>query len=87
MVTCFSRLSRNRGLGERVGRGEEIAALMRAETKLAEGVPTCRSAYRLARKLNIETPIIDEVHAILYEGKDARSAVSDLLSRDTKAED
>ena len=87
MVTCFSRQSRNRELGERAGRGEKMETLMQSGTKLAEGVPTCRSAYRLARQLNIETPIIDEVHAMLYEGKDVRRAVNDLLSRDTKAED
>lgn len=87
MVTCFSHQSRNRELGERAGRGEKIETLMQPGTRLAEGVPTCRSAYRLARQLNVETPIIDEVHAMLYEGKNVRKAVSDLLSRDTKAED
>ncbi len=87
MVTCFSRQSRNRSLGERVGRGETIQALTQPGAKLAEGVPTTRSAYRLARRLEIETPIIDEVHAVLYEGKNARRALGDLLSRDTKAED
>jgi glycerol-3-phosphate dehydrogenase (NAD(P)+) len=87
MVTCFSKQSRNRSFGERVGRGEAMATLMQPDVKLAEGVPTARSAYQLARKLNIETPIIDEVYAVLYEGKDARRALSDLLSRDTKAED
>jgi glycerol-3-phosphate dehydrogenase (NAD(P)+) len=87
MVTCFSKQSRNRSFGECVGRGEKIETLNRPETKLAEGVPTARSAYRLARKLNIETPIIDEAHAVLYGGKNARQALSDLLSRDTKAED
>ena len=87
MVTCFSRHSRNRDLGERAGRGENVQTLTQPGAKLAEGVPTCRSAYRLARTLNVETPIIDEVHAMLYEGKSARNAVNDLLSRDPKAED
>ncbi len=87
MVTCFSSHSRNRELGERAGRGETMEALMQSGMKLAEGVPTCRSAFRLARKLNVETPIIDEVHAMLYEGKNVRQTMNDLLSRDTKAED
>ena len=87
MVTCFSRQSRNRELGERAGRGEKIATLLGDDAKTAEGVPTCRSAHRLARQWNIETPIIDEVHAMLYEGKDVKCAVNDLLGRDTKAED
>jgi len=86
-LTCFSRQSRNRELGERAGRGEKIETLTQPGAKLAEGVPTARSAHVLARKLNIETPIIDEVHAMLYERKNIRLAVSDLLNRDTKAED
>ena len=87
MATCFSRQSRNRSLGERIGRGERIETLLQPGSKLAEGVPTTRSAFQLARRLGIETPITDEVHAVLHESKNARQALSDLLSRDTKAED
>ena len=86
-LTCFSRQSRNRELGERAGRGEKMETLIQPGEKLAEGVPTARSAHLLARKLDVETPIIDEVHAMLYERKNIRLAVNDLLSRDTKAED
>jgi glycerol-3-phosphate dehydrogenase (NAD(P)+) len=87
MVTCFSRHSRNRGFGERIGRGEtskDIAASMLA---VAEGYPTARSAYQLARKQGVITPVIDEVYAMLYEGKNAAQAVPDLMSRDLKSED
>ena len=87
VATCFSKLSRNREFGERIGRGEKVEALMAPGMKLAEGVPTCRAAHRLARELKVETPIIDEVHAMLYEGKDVRRGVTDLLSRDSKVED
>lgn len=86
-LTCFSRQSRNRELGERAGRGEKMETLLQPGAKLAEGVPTTRSAFHLARKLNIDTPIIDEVYAMLYERKNIRQAVNDLLNRDTKAED
>jgi glycerol-3-phosphate dehydrogenase (NAD(P)+) len=86
-LTCFSTQSRNRQLGERVGRGEQVQVLSEPGSKLAEGVPTARSAFRLARRLNVETPIIDEVHAILYETKDPRRALVDLLSREVMAED
>ena len=86
-LTCFSSQSRNRQLGERVGRGEKIESLVEPGARLAEGVPTARSAQRLARQLQVETPIIDEVHAILYEAKNPRRALMDLLSRDAKAED
>ena len=87
MLTCFSRQSRNREFGERLGRGEAMAAIQASHPKLAEGYPTARSAYRLAREKNVPTPIIDEVHALLYEGKEPKLAVRDLISRAFKAED
>jgi glycerol-3-phosphate dehydrogenase (NAD(P)+) len=87
MVTCFSKLSRNRGFGERLGNGEKVEAIVASMTAVAEGYPTARSARELARKHNVETPIIDEVHAMLYEGKDVRRAVQDLTARESKAED
>lgn len=85
-VTCFSKLSRNRGLGERLGRGEKLAAIMESTPTVAEGYPTARSAYQLAKKLSVSTPIVDEVFAMLYEGKDVREALHDLTTRDSKAE-
>jgi glycerol-3-phosphate dehydrogenase (NAD(P)+) len=86
-VTCFSKLSRNRALGGRLGRGESMASIMDSAPKLAEGYPTARAACRLARQLGVVTPIMDEVQAMLYEGKDVRRAVQDLLNRALKAED
>jgi glycerol-3-phosphate dehydrogenase (NAD(P)+) len=86
MVTCFSRHSRNRGFGERVGRGEQPAAIAASMLAVAEGYPTARSAWQLARKHQVLTPVIDEVYAMLYEGKNAGRAVRDLLARDLKAE-
>ncbi len=87
MVTCFSRLSRNRGFGERVGRGETPAEIAASTTAVAEGFPTARSARRLARQRGVSTPVIDEVYAMLYEAKNPARAVRDLLSREPKAED
>jgi glycerol-3-phosphate dehydrogenase (NAD(P)+) len=86
MVTCFSRHSRNRGFGERVGRGEKPADIAASTLAVAEGYPTARSAYQLARKHNLITPLVDEVYAMLYEGKNIAQAVRDLTSRDIKAE-
>jgi glycerol-3-phosphate dehydrogenase (NAD(P)+) len=77
----------NRDFGERAGRGEKIESLALPGAKLAEGVPTCRAAHQLAGQLQIETPIIDEVQAMLFEGKDVRRGVHDLLNRDIKMED
>ena len=87
MLTCFSKQSRNRDLGERLGRGETIEAIQASHPKLAEGYPTARSAHRLAKEKKVPTPIIDEVHAMLYEGKNPKQAVRDLISRAFKAED
>ena len=86
-VTCYSRLSRNRAFGERVGRGEKVESILAGTRSVAEGYPTARSAFQLARKLGVETPIIDEVHAMLFECKDVRQTVQDLMSRDPKPED
>ena len=85
-VTCFSKLSRNRGFGERLGRGESVKNILATTSSVAEGYPTTRSAFQLSKKLKIETPIIDEVHAMLYEGKNIGQAVRDLMGRDTKPE-
>ncbi len=87
MLTCFSKQSRNRDLGERLGRGETMAAIQASHPKLAEGYPTARSAHRLAWEKQVPAPIIDEVYALLYEGKDPKKAVRDLISRAFKAED
>lgn len=86
MVTCFSKLSRNRGFGERVGRGEKPNDIASSTLAVAEGYPTARSAYQLARKHNISTPVIDEVYAMLYEHKNVGQAVRDLMSRELKPE-
>jgi glycerol-3-phosphate dehydrogenase (NAD(P)+) len=87
MVTCFSRLSRNRGFGERLGRGEKVEAILSSVNSVAEGYPTARSAFDLAKKLKVVTPVIDEVHAILYAGKNPAKALQDLTARESKAED
>ena len=85
-VTCFSRLSRNRMLGERLGRGERLPGIIDTSKSIAEGYPTARSAFRLGRSLQVSTPIIDEVYATLYEEKNIPQALHDLTSRDSKPE-
>lgn len=87
VVTCFSPLSRNRTLGEHLGRGECLDDLLARSVSVAEGCPTARSAAQLARRHGIETPIIDEVHALLFAGKPLADAVRDLLTRVSKPED
>jgi glycerol-3-phosphate dehydrogenase (NAD(P)+) len=87
MVTCFSQLSRNRAFGERLGRGEKLEAIVATSTSVAEGYPTAQSAHELARARNISTPVINEVYAVLYEGKNPAKALQHLTSRELKAED
>lgn len=86
IVTCFSRHSRNRGVGERLGRGESLAHIQASMVMVAEGVPTARSAYGEARKLDLDTPLLDAVHAILFESLPPREGLLQLLARDPKRE-
>ncbi len=85
-ATCFSQHSRNRRVGERLGRGETVEQITSGMQMVAEGIPTTKSAYECARKLNIETPIIDQAYAVLYENKWPGQAMRELLGRDQKAE-
>lgn len=85
-VTFFSKLSRNRTFGERLGRGESVEQALNSMVNVVEGYFTTKAAHRLARRLNVYTPIIDEVYAILYEGKSPAQALIDLMNRDAKPE-
>ena len=87
IVTCISRHSRNRHVGEELGRGRKIGDVLKEMgLVVAEGVKTAESAYSLALKYNVETPIINEVYADLYLGKDPRRGVRDLMTRKAKKE-
>ncbi len=86
IATCFSRHSRNRRVGEYLGRGESLQKITSKMQMVAEGIPTAKSAFECARKLNVETPIIDQVYAILYEGKKPTAALEELLQREQKPE-
>ena len=86
IATCFSQLSRNRRVGERLGRGETLAQISASTHMVAEGIPTAKSAYECARKLQIETPIIDQIYSVVHEGKRPADAMQELLARDQKAE-
>jgi glycerol-3-phosphate dehydrogenase (NAD(P)+) len=86
IATCFSRHSRNRQLGEQLGRGQPLEEITHRMKTVAEGIPTARSAFKCARKLGIETPIIDQVYAVLHEGKPPAKAMQELLGRDQKSE-
>jgi glycerol-3-phosphate dehydrogenase (NAD(P)+) len=86
IATCFSLHSRNRRVGERLGRAETVGQIQADMQMVAEGIPTARSAYECARRLVVDTPIIDQVYAVLYEDKPLLFAMQELLGRDPKAE-
>jgi glycerol-3-phosphate dehydrogenase (NAD(P)+) len=86
IVTCFSRHSRNRAVGERLGRGEKLAGISKTMTMVAEGVPTALSAMQCAERLGIDAPILEQVHAILYQQRFPQEAMLELLNREQRAE-
>jgi len=86
ITTSFSRHSRNRALGEKIGQGMSLPRVLESTEKVAEGVWTTISSRELAQKLGVAVPINDEVYKLLFEGKDARQAVMDLMTRGKKQE-
>ena len=86
VVTCTSRHSRNRGVGERLGRGESLAAIQAGMKQVAEGVWNCAIVVELARVQGIEMPICETVKAVIEARMAARDAVAMLMGRDTKHE-
>jgi len=87
ITTCMSRHGRNRHVGERLGKGEQLADVVAGlGGMVAEGVATARSVHERATRMGIDMPITAEVYRVLYEGKDPRAAVSDLMLRDPRHE-
>lgn len=86
IVTCTSHLSRNRAIGERLGKGESIDQILGATKQAAEGIWNCASAKELADEHGVDVPITDEVYAIVHQDKDPQKAVTSLLEREVKPE-
>ena len=86
MVTCASRHSRNRGVGERIGKGESIDSILGGMQQVAEGVWTAKAAMMVSKDLNIDLPITSEVNAVIYSGKNPLEAVETLMNRPPKSE-
>lgn len=86
VVTCTSEHSRNRYVGERIGRGESLKKIVTHMNQVAEGVKTTRSVYFWAKSLNVEMPITEAVYKVLFEGLDPKEGVYSLMTREQKEE-
>lgn len=86
IVTCLSQHSRNRYVGEHIGKGETIDQVLGGMKMIAEGVPTCRSTKALADKLGVEMPIVSAVYDLLFGGKTVKEVFTEIWSRDLKPE-
>jgi glycerol-3-phosphate dehydrogenase (NAD(P)+) len=86
MVTCYSQHSRNRSLGEAIGRGERLKDILARTEKVSEGVWTCKAIHGAADELGIDMPITHQIYAILFDEVDPKVAVKRLMERPSKAE-
>ena len=86
VLTCTGNLSRNRFVGQELGKGRNLNEIAAGMNEIAEGVKTTLAVNRLARRLGVDMPITNEVHAVLYEGKLASDAAKELMSRPLREE-
>ncbi|MCI6874501.1 MULTISPECIES: NAD(P)H-dependent glycerol-3-phosphate dehydrogenase [Hallerella] len=86
IVTCLSQHSRNRYVGECIGKGETLSQVMSHMKMIAEGVPTCKSAKALADSVHVELPIVNAVYEVLFNDKKPAEVIQELMNRDLKPE-
>ena len=86
IVTCASVHSRNRKAGYLMGQGKSMEEAMKEVNMVVEGVYSTKAAVKLGEKYGVSLPIINKVNEVLFEGKDPREAVNELMLRDSKAE-
>ena len=86
IVTCLSEHSRNRRAGKLLGQGMKLDDIKKEIGMVIEGVENIDVAYALAKKYNVDMPIVDAVYKVLYEDLDAKEAVKMLMTRDKKEE-
>jgi glycerol-3-phosphate dehydrogenase (NAD(P)+) len=86
VLTCTGSLSRNRFVGEELGKGKSLDQIVGELNEVAEGIKTARAVKKLADRAGLEMPITNEVNAVLYDGKSARDAVTELMSRPLREE-
>jgi glycerol-3-phosphate dehydrogenase (NAD(P)+) len=86
VLTCTGSLSRNRFVGQELGKGRSLAEITSGMREVAEGVKTTQALKKLSNRAGVEMPIAAEVYAVLYEGKTARAAATALMSRPLREE-
>ncbi len=86
IATCISKHSRNRWAGEQLAKGYSVAQITGQTNMVVEGVRATNVAFNLAQKTGIDMPITTELYRVIYQGKDVKTAVLDLMTRDRKAE-
>jgi len=86
VLTCTGGLSRNRSVGVELGKGRKLEEIVASTRMVAEGVGTTAATMQLARKLSVEMPITEQMHAVLYEGRAPREAIRELMERRLKHE-
>jgi glycerol-3-phosphate dehydrogenase (NAD(P)+) len=86
VLTCTGDLSRNRQVGLRIGRGEKLKEITAGVKSVAEGVMNAATVYKLAQKMEVTMPIIEQVYLMLYADKSPRLAVKDLMTRRLRSE-
>ncbi len=86
ITTAISTHSRNRHVGYEIGKGKKLMDILAQMQMVAEGVATTRSVYQLAARLQVEMPIVHQVYQALYENKDPKQAITELMTRQLKAE-
>jgi glycerol-3-phosphate dehydrogenase (NAD(P)+) len=86
ILTCTGELSRNRAVGIKLGEGIELAHILKDMRMVAEGIETTRSSFDLSKKMKVEMPITEQVYYILYQNKNPKDAVVELMRRDLKME-
>lgn len=86
IVTCTSKHSRNRSLGERIGKGEKLEDIVASMTMVCEGVTTIKALKEIIKINKLRTPIFDELYEILYKNKDVTTIADILINRDLRAE-
>jgi glycerol-3-phosphate dehydrogenase (NAD(P)+) len=86
VLTTTGDLSRNRSVGLQIAAGKKLSEITSGSRMVAEGITNTRSVYLLAQKVGVDMPIVEQMHRVLYEGKNPSEAVKDLMLRSLKAE-